>query len=501
MQYGKKAVLVLMLALVLCFFAATQLVYASPKSIYLVADHHASPTPINAYNINPDGTLGYQATYSVTSLGIGASGLAMYDDPNGDSDYSDAQIFVTYESSNTIEVFNAVDLSTVGSITASGASDLAGIVVDQGNTLVYTVDRWTQNLYVYDANTFAPVGTLPIVLSTLSNKGTASFPYEGAIGLALDETNGWLYVTDCTPTVHIFDTSSWTEIGTITTDSNYAISIAVDVDLGIVYTGGGFYTLTGYGSWDCLLAKYDLATSTATSIDLEAFSGIYQCGAIGLAVDPDTNRLYVTTGYGGDDLRVFDSGLNQVYLYPDTEGMILNPAGICIPGKEYAYGLLNLEKDDGLAAGEFVPPGGTITYTISFDNTMNLFDVHNVVLVDDLPPETDFVSASGGGTYNSGTHQVTWNIGDLAAGATTVSVTLVVTVKPGTPCGTIIRNYATINADEPGTGPTTRYVDTEVNIPEHVIPEVPLGTVMASMAMIIALLGYFGIPKFRKRII
>jgi len=36
-------------------------------------------------------------------------------------------------------------------------------------------------------------------------------------------------------------------------------------------------------------------------------------------------------------------------------------------------------------------------------------------------------------------------------------------------------------------------------LPSPVIPEVPLGTIMASAAMIIALVGYFAIPKFRKR--
>lgn len=48
-----------------------------------------------------------------------------------------------------------------------------------------------------------------------------------------------------------------------------------------------------------------------------------------------------------------------------------------------------------------------------------------------------------------------------------------------------------------GTGPTTAY-PTERR-PPHVIPEVPLGTIVASAAMIIALVGYFVIPKFRKK--
>jgi len=36
-------------------------------------------------------------------------------------------------------------------------------------------------------------------------------------------------------------------------------------------------------------------------------------------------------------------------------------------------------------------------------------------------------------------------------------------------------------------------------LPHPVIPEVPLGTIMASAAMIVALVGYFAVPKFRKK--
>lgn len=41
--------------------------------------------------------------------------------------------------------------------------------------------------------------------------------------------------------------------------------------------------------------------------------------------------------------------------------------------------------------------------------------------------------------------------------------------------------------------------DVQVTAGFFVVPEVPLGTIMASAAMIIALVGYFAIPKFRKK--
>jgi uncharacterized repeat protein (TIGR01451 family) len=149
---------------------------------------------------------------------------------------------------------------------------------------------------------------------------------------------------------------------------------------------------------------------------------------------------------GSDRIIVFDSNLNVL----STTGDIGDPTGIVVPGKEISYNPLNLSKDDGLG-GACVSPGGTITYTISYTNA-NTYDVTGVTITDTLPPEVTFVSCTGGGSHSGST--VTWNIGTITAGASG-SVTLTVQVNLGTPPGTNIINYATINGAEPGTGPTT----------------------------------------------
>jgi len=439
---------------------------ASAYSVYLVADHHASPTPINAYDIQPGPNLVYQSTYLVTSHALGASGLAMYNDPNGDGDDSDAQIFVTYESSNKIEVFKAVDLSYVGTITAAGASDLAGIVVDQGKKLVYTVDRYTNNLYVYNANTFALVAT-----PTLSTDN-------GAVGLALDETAGLLYVTDFDPTVHVYNTNTWVQVGTITTASTSAVGIAVDPALQLVYTGGAF-------AWDNDLAKYDLTTNTATNVHVPTVTGISGEGAMGLAVDPTTNLLYVTTGYSGDRLIVFDSGLNLVYSYLDTENKILNPAGIII-GKGYQP-VLKITKDDGVTT--CINPGTTFTYTLTYENKGNV-DLSNVKITDTLPAEVTYQSCTGGGVYSAGPPEtVTWDIGTVLQGASG-SVTVTVKVNAGTE-GVTFTNFATIESDQ--TTPSTVTDQTTVCT---AIPE--FSTIAIPVASILGLLFFFNHRK-RKR--
>jgi hypothetical protein len=83
-----------------------------------------------------------------------------------------------------------------------------------------------------------------------------------------------------------------------------------------------------------------------------------------------------------------------------------------------------------------------------------------VKLTDKLDADTTFVSATGGGVYDSNTHTVTWNIGTLAVGADG-SVKLVVQVKTSTQKGTVLTNTCTIDSDE--TEPTTEEEKTVVD--------------------------------------
>lgn len=79
---------------------------------------------------------------------------------------------------------------------------------------------------------------------------------------------------------------------------------------------------------------------------------------------------------------------------------------------------------------------------------------------DNLPTDVSFVSATGGGTYDSVSHTVTWNIGTLSAGAAQQCVQLVVNVDTTATPGSTVSNSATIDSDE--TPPTTVNEDTEV---------------------------------------
>ncbi|MEO8477005.1 MAG: hypothetical protein ABI572_08140, partial [Actinomycetota bacterium] len=68
-----------------------------------------------------------------------------------------------------------------------------------------------------------------------------------------------------------------------------------------------------------------------------------------------------------------------------------------------------------------VVAGTDLTYQLDISN-LGPATARNVVVTDVVPPGTNFVSASGGGTESSGT--VTWNLGDLSVGTVTRYVTV-----------------------------------------------------------------------------
>ena len=406
---------------------------AEAKSVYVIDNINAAPSPISAYDIQTNSMV-YQATNTVPYYGWGAVGLAI--------DTDSAYLFVTYEQSNKISIVNATTMTVPASspVTAPGATNLAGIVVDQDMNKVYTMDRHTNHLYVYSWNPAGPTLTL--------DGGTyTSLPHTGnmdAYGIALDEVNDLLYVTSYNEKlVRYYDTATWTEQGSFAVAA-YPTGIAVDVTNGYVYTGGWANTM---------FSQYNLNTNTEIT---KTVGG--NAEPIGFAVDPATSNLFVTTYSGsapyGDVLLMYDSNLNEL----NKTGDLGNPTGVCVPGKDISFNPLNLAKTDGVAT---VNPGGTLTYTISYTNT-NPTPVTNVVITDTLPAGVTYVSSSAGGTHVAGV--VTWNIGTLTGGQSG-SVTVTVTVDSNTPIGAVLDNAATIDSDD--TPQTTQHDFTTVVAPTN----------------------------------
>ena len=409
---------------------------ATAKSLYIIADINADPTPIRAYSIGADGTLSFQTEYGIPKYSRGAVGMAI--------DTDSKTLFVTYETSNVIQLIDATTMTEIGTTTAPGASNLAGIVYDHDKGLLYCVVRSKRRLYVYkweaSTATLTQVPGSPFKLAEVTN----------AYGIALDEIKDLLYVADSSPTLNVYRTSDWSLWETFTLRRT-AISIAVDAKRRSLYYGGGF-------DENYYLTKIDLNTHMPTEVRVGPDFGV-----MGIGVDPDTGLIYVGTGInnkpGGDSLRVYDTSLKQIDIITD----IRNSTGLVVPIEDVSYNPLNLNKNiaDGVA-DEFgyVDIGGTITYNIYFDNINNNYTVNNISVVDTLPNEVSFITADADGTlgqYNPKTHTYRWSYPSLPPGSPADCLMLVVQVNEGTAPDKTITNYVTINSDE--TGPSNASVD------------------------------------------
>jgi uncharacterized repeat protein (TIGR01451 family) len=414
------------------------------KSLYMIAEivPMTMPTPINAYDISPAGLLTFQARYAIPFEGGGAVGLAI------DSDSQ--SLFVTYEYTNKIRVIDATTMLERTVTLAQDANDLAGIVYDHDKKLLYAIDRGTSNLYAYRWN--ADQGVLNIVQGS-------PFELKNAVGygIALDEVEDQLYVAGGGKQVRVYTTADWSPVRTITL-RRPAISVAVDPKRGFLYTGGGYV-------WSHFLTQYNLVDGTESEVEVAPDAGV-----MGLAVDPATGFIYLTTGLenqlgeGGDDrndLMVYNTALMQVQV---LENVSLDPTAVVIPGRQVSYNPLRLVKTidqpsvtPTLGAIPEVAVGEEVTYEICFDHAE--YVLSNITIVDTLPPQVTFVRADGDGAfgqYDPRTHSYTWQDPPLSEGTSTC-LRLVATVNADVAAGTPITNSVTIDTAE--TPPTTTAVD------------------------------------------
>ena len=413
---------------------------AMAKSLYVIADilgaSESRTQPVQAYDIGVDGSLTFQAQHDIPHSMLGAVGMAI------DADHG--YLFITYEASGDIQLIDAVTMRDAGRTEAPDAQNLAGIKYDHEKGLLYCADRRTNRLYVYnwwpDSATLTHVSGSPFTLENAY-----------AFGIALDEIDDLLYVANASNTVTVYRTSDWKLVDTITL-SRIAISIAVDVWNGFIYTGAGY-------AGNFFLTQYHLATGTEKEVQVEPDAGV-----MGLRVDSDTGLVYMSTGRdtlpGGDNLLVYDKALNQI----DIITAIGNPTDLAIPVKEIGYNPLNLKKQvlRGASTSTIeipsVSPGDNYTYGISFENN-NDYTVTDVMIIDHLPNEVSFISADDDGVnghYDPDTHSYIWSYQLLPPGSSTL---LELTVKVGDKIndGVIITNQVTINSNQ--TTPTTTSVD------------------------------------------
>ena len=168
--------------------------------------------------------------------------------------------------------------------------------------------------------------------------------------------------------------------------------------------------------------------------------------------------MYITdTLQPGDDLEfkytvVMSSGIslgfyysNYVDLYDDTTSTLFDASQGAWAGA--IYRAFSTSATTGFAAftkkvtsKPAVLPGETFTYTVSMLNPSSVSQAISVT--DTLPAGVAFVSATGGATYNAGSHTVNWSGAVPGTSLTPTTFNIVVTMGANAPVGVPVLNSA-----------------------------------------------------------
>lgn len=311
-------------------------------------------------------------------------------------------------------------------------------------------------------------GSYQIVVGRVPSQLTlkAGYPIDlpgcsGGYGIAYNEVTDTLWVADGwgnKARAYNLIAGTWTEdTGKSFTPCHKPIDIVVDRERGFVYTtsmrSGAGGMPSGAGS--DFLSKYNLATDIETTVDMGR-------QGVGVAVDEVSGCVFVTHRY---NLTVWDTSTSP-FTKIEQAGVSGSAAGVCVPkGEIVPPACLHIDSlDDGLAAGECVNPGDNITYQVSWSNQMSgetCGPASNATLVAELASEVGTPSAiTGGGTYDSGAHEITWDLGDVPQDDPGATYQFAVPVTSAATPGGTITTYCTIDSDD--TNPQTRSVQTDV---------------------------------------
>jgi len=161
-------------------------------------------TILEAYAIDDSGTgLTFVSQHALPNIASGAVGMAL-------DDVID-RLFVSYEGSGTVYVFDGTTYTEIHQITTVG-TNIAGMFVNTDTNTLYLVDRGQTTVYMYNTITYAYIGS-------------ESIDY-GAYGLAYDPANNHLYLTDYS-SIHVYDMGTFAYITSYSTGYN-AVGIALD---------------------------------------------------------------------------------------------------------------------------------------------------------------------------------------------------------------------------------------------------------------------------------
>ena len=267
------------------------------RTVFLIG-HISDPdssvefVPLQAYVVYGDQLI-LADTWEVPTRELGAVGLAV--------DQLNEYLFMSFESDDTIDVFDARDATFVDQIYLEGTSDLCGMVVHQERGHLYVVDRGKPDIFVFDTN-----NNFELVDHWLLPTG------EGAWGI--DLLDDLLFVTDVDTAwsndLRWYDIDTHQQAGHITLPDK-ATGIVVMEDVKNPDNGPLLFTTMFDGSIECSLGPCDQLQKYAVGSAQTDVMTIGKSGK-GISANPPQNLIYVlqgaTSGFTGRAmLKVLDA--------------------------------------------------------------------------------------------------------------------------------------------------------------------------------------------------
>jgi parallel beta-helix repeat protein len=379
-------------------------------SVYTI-DHspeYGGPCTLIAFDVEGD-ELNYRDSVLLPEWGYGAIDIAIDGVTN--------TLFVTFEldgeydtGGKDLEVVDTRTLSHTKVTIENGVKDLTAIIFDKENRRLLATDRDTNRLHIikWDAQ-----------LKSLSLEETIQLEnIDYATDLAINENI--LYVSEFQYAtseggyythVNMYNMDNgFSYIGQIETNEDF-VSIDYNEADGVIY-GGGIWSTNN-------LSKYIDPNTIVKDIGAQVIcvaTDDETDGRVFLTTYRDGVEMWDTANWGEDPNTPLDPNYTDIYTNNNSDGVYVgNLAGIVV-GEDYKPPLIDIVKiDDTENCVSPVLPDPNYTYTIGIASLIN--NHNDVWVVDYLPDEVTFISASPEDTYygyDPYTHTYTWYLPTLS---------------------------------------------------------------------------------------
>ncbi|HNW86284.1 MAG TPA: SdrD B-like domain-containing protein [Candidatus Limiplasma sp.] len=390
------------------------------------------------------------ATYVFTETGSNLANYTVTVSKNGAAATQSSTVSGTVSAGEAVAFTNQEKANGALTITKVLKNE-SGVVVNDTSSFPITVTGPS-----YPSGTaFTLVNGTPLVLQNLiygaysvteSNADAYTVTISGPATLSVGGATGTITVTnEKKPTAALSIKKT-----TLLTDAR----AGEDIPYTIVVTNSGLGAATGVKVTETLPANATYKSSNTANGSYDPATNVWNIGNIAPGSSATLNLVLTVaaTAVDGDIVHnaaaiTEEGGTPQTGISYMVDTPVKNPS-------------LTIDKS---TTQTVTRAGADIPYTVTVTNT-GLGVAKSVKVTETLPANATFKSATPyTGTYNAVTN--IWSIGDIAAGGS-ASMTLVLTVAPGTMSGAIVHNLVTVTEENatPQVGPSDT-VDTPVQNP------------------------------------